>query len=173
MLRSSPTSFHQTYGDYYLAALCLGADTSTFLSSTSLMDLKAEMRDIQVKAKFLGMEKTVYEDHKASSFAGSACDITYCGFDTLEEYQKSAHATDQQSYVVIQAEAAGNVARGMTLDKRVNETIQKLNLGADVEEVAVLTAEQCKAICGSGLVVELLFLPYAGLRDYVFATILS
>lgn len=169
LLRDSPASFRQTYGDYYLAALCLGADTSTFLSTSSSVDLKAEMRDIQVKAKFLGMQKTVYEDHKQSASVTSAYDITYCGFDTLTESQKTAQAHDRQSYMELQAEATQNVARGMTLGKQIKQAVQRLNLGEDIE-TAILTDEQCKAVCGSGLVVELVFLPYARLRDYILAT---
>lgn len=171
LLRTSPASFHSTYGDYYLSTLCIGADTSTFLSSSSSIDLKSEMRDIEVKAHAFGMTKTVYADRGASESAADDCDVTFCGFDTLSGFQLTAHATNRQRFEEIRGEAARNVAGGLNLDKRVREVLQTLNLGRkDEVSMAILTAEQCKTVCRSGVVVELLFLPYAGLRDYVVAT---
>ena len=45
----------------------------------------------------------------------------------------------------------------------------KLGLGVEGGHADV-SEEQCEKVWASGLVVELLFLPYAGLRDYVSAT---
>lgn len=125
------------------------------------------MRNIEVKAKLLGVSKTVYKDQRASAYGGESWKITYCGFDTLGGYERKAESETRQSYVEIQAEATRNVAGGMTLDKRVKEVLRSLNLGPEIRAATALTLEQCKTVCMSGLVVELLFLPYAGLRDYV------
>ncbi|KAJ6568220.1 hypothetical protein DFH09DRAFT_983075 [Mycena vulgaris] len=168
LLRRSPATFHHTYGDYFLSALSLGADTSTFLSTSSAVDLKSEMKDIQVKAKFLGASKTVYEDHLQTQSAASMYDITYNGFDTLSDYQQNERARDWVTYERIKADATRNVAGGIRLVSRMTETLE--GLGLDCETERALTEGQVENVCKSGVVVEVMFLPYSGLRDYVAAT---
>jgi hypothetical protein len=75
LLRTSPDTFHATYGSYFVYALSIGADTSTFLSTSTGFDLAQELRDIQVKAKFLFITKTVYEDHSRSDSSETSYDI--------------------------------------------------------------------------------------------------
>ena len=128
------------------------------------------MRDIQVKAKAFWTESTVYEDYKASESAGDDCKATFCAFDTLKGYQKFIYATDRQRYAEIRGEARKTVADSLDLDKRVKRAVQALGLGGDFGDTTELTEAHCEAVCKSGLVVELLFLPYARLRDYILAT---
>ena len=164
-----PNSFREKYGDYYLGALILGADTSTFLSTSSSHDLNTEIKDIKVKAKALFVTKTVVDEHTKSEYQGNDFDLNFLGFDTLSGGElKSKLATDRESYDNMWKEVVPNVKDGMHLNERVKEVLQKLELGGD--DTIKLTAEKCKAIVEEGLVVELLFLPYAGLRDYVVAT---
>ncbi|THV02560.1 hypothetical protein K435DRAFT_836405 [Dendrothele bispora CBS 962.96] len=101
LLHDSPTEFHRVYGDYFLGALYLGADTSTFLSSSSSVDLKAEMKEIQVQAKFLGMKKTLVDKRTSSQSNASDYNITFDGFDTLDGTVQNAKAKDMQSYMMI------------------------------------------------------------------------
>jgi len=170
LLRTSRDAFRQMYGDYYLGALSIGGDTTTFLSTSSSMDLKSEMKHIQVKAKILWVSKTVYDKHTSTTSTDDRCDVTFHGFDTLSGYQKTVRATNQESYLEIQHEATQNVAWGMNLDDRAKVVLGKLGLGGDIRDTMELTEGQCKTVCESGLVVELVFLPYARLRDYILAT---
>ncbi|KAJ7742356.1 hypothetical protein DFH07DRAFT_777774 [Mycena maculata] len=48
---TSLDTVHAAYGSYFVYALSIGADTSTFLSTSTSFDLTQELRDIQVKAK--------------------------------------------------------------------------------------------------------------------------
>lgn len=74
-----------------------------------------------------------------------------------------------QSYAALRAQAAQNLADGMNLDQRVLATLQSVGLGI-LDGKTDVSEEQCQRVWNSGLVVELMFLPYAGLRDYVSAT---
>ncbi|KAG5644904.1 hypothetical protein DXG03_007456 [Asterophora parasitica] len=166
LLRRSPAAFHHTYGDYFLSALSLGADTSTFLSTSSNVDLKSEMRDIQVKAKFLGASKTVFADHLDTQAVATMCDISYIGFDSLSEYQQNERAMNRGAYERIKVDATRNVADGIRLVDRMKEALG--GVGLDCERA--LTEAEMEDVCMSGAVVEVMFLPYSGLRDYVAAT---
>lgn len=56
-----------------------------------------------------------------------------------------------------------NRGRGAELQARVMAKLKSLNLGPSG---AQLPWERCEELCRSGLVLELLMLPWAGLRDY-------
>ena len=129
------------------------------------------MRDIELKANIFWVSADVYDDHTEQKSTSEGWDVTFCGFDTLRgDGLKTVHAKDQQSYVTLRKEATQNVADGMHLDQRVKKVLQELELdGVDGDKVE-LTAEKFKAIGESGLAVELLFLPYPGLREYILAT---
>lgn len=164
MLRASPTIFCSKYGEYFLYALILGGENQSLLSTTSSVDLKSEMRDIQVKAKVFWQTKTVYENHRSSQECSSANNITFVGFDSLDAYENSIQAHDQATYELVKMAAMKNVAAGIGIKDRIRDILTGMGIG--LGETSVLTSEQCANVCASGLVVEALFLPYAGLRDY-------
>ena len=169
LLRDSSAAFHEKYGDYYLYALNIGAAATTFLSTSSSIDLESEMHDIQVKARILWANPTVFHGHGTSHTSAAAYNVTYSGFDTLSGYNKTAHATDEASYIDVKTEAGKNVARSIELGKRADEALQ--GCGLELGKIVSLTEEQIAKLCASGLVVEAMFLPYTGLRDYVSATV--
>ncbi|KAF8212689.1 hypothetical protein K438DRAFT_1957306 [Mycena galopus ATCC 62051] len=168
LLRKSPSDFNSTYGQYFAAALFIGADNTTFLSTSSSIDIRSEMRDIEVKAKILWKKITVYSDHRHSESASSTYDIAYDGFDTLSGYQRHSRATDVTGYDALKMEAAKNLSGGIDLVDRVKEGLK--SLGLDEKKTMVMTEKQLPGVFNSGAVVEVMFLPYAGLRDYAAAT---
>ncbi|KAF7346625.1 hypothetical protein MSAN_01800000 [Mycena sanguinolenta] len=168
LLRKSPSDFDRTYGQYFAAALFIGADTTTFLSTSSSMNLRSEMKKIEVKAKILWIKVTVYKENSESESASSAYDVTYDGFDTLSAYQHHARATDATGYAALKLEAAKNLSGGIGLVERVKEVLK--SLGLDDKETMVITEKQLQGVFNSGAVAEVMFLPYAGLRDYAAAT---
>ncbi|KAJ7700956.1 hypothetical protein B0H16DRAFT_1735988 [Mycena metata] len=161
-------SFRTEYGDYFVAGLCLGADNATFLSSSSDKDVQSEMKDIKVQAKFLFFTKTIYEKHTDEHSDQRSFDLTYSGLDTLRAYQETTRATDEHAYDMAKARAAQSVADGQGLMARVRRVMDELQL----VEKATLTREQLTQVCRSGLVVELLLMPYAGLKEYAEITAL-
>ena len=111
-----------------------------------------------MKARVLWAEKTVYANQQQSASESSAYNITFSGFDTLSGYQRTATATDPESYAEIHAEATRNVAGGLNLDQRVKDVLKSLNVSVEYGKMVGLTAEQCEKICRTGLLVELMFL---------------
>ncbi|KDQ06258.1 hypothetical protein BOTBODRAFT_181784 [Botryobasidium botryosum FD-172 SS1] len=166
LLQASPSSFHQTYGDYFLGALCIGADTTIFLSTSSSIGIQTEMKSIQVDAKFLGVKQEVYSDHKRSLSSSLTYDLTFSGFDTLSGSQSTVKAVDEASYWEVREQATRALVGGLNLEVRARRTMK--SLGVDVG--MSLTEQNTKELCHSGLVVELMFLPYCGMKDYIAVT---
>ncbi|KAJ7797132.1 hypothetical protein B0H13DRAFT_2392312 [Mycena leptocephala] len=152
-------SFRAAYGDYFVAGLCLGADNATFLSSSSGKDVRSEMKDIKVQAKFLGFTKTVYGKRTDKHSDERSFDITYSGLDTLGAYQETT-PTDERAYEMAKARTAQSVADGQGLMARMRRVMDELQLVG-----ATLTRDQLTEVCRSGLVVELLLMPYGGLKE--------
>jgi hypothetical protein len=110
----------------------------------------------------------VYKDQYHSESASSTYDITYDGFDTLSAYQRHSRATDATGYEALKMEAARNLSGGIGLVDRVREVLK--SLGLNEKKTMVMTEKQLLGVFNSGAVVEVMFLPYAGLRDYAAAT---
>ncbi|KAJ7306884.1 hypothetical protein DFH08DRAFT_1053777 [Mycena albidolilacea] len=159
-------SFRAAYGDYFVAGLCLGADNATFLSSSSGKNVQSEMKDIKVQAKFFGFTKTVYDKRTEEHSENRSFDITYSGLDTLRAYQETTRATDERAYEGVKARAAQSVADGQGLMERVRGVMDEMHL----VDRAKLTSNQLTEVCRSGLVVELLLMPYGGLKEYAEIT---
>ncbi|KAJ7895751.1 hypothetical protein B0H13DRAFT_2338717 [Mycena leptocephala] len=159
-------SFRAAYGDYFVAGLCLGADNATFLSSSSGKDVQSEMKDIKVQAKFFGFTKTVYDKRTDKHSDECSFDITYSGLDTLRAYQETTRATDERGYEMAKARAVQSVADGQGLMARMRRVMDELQLA----ERATLTRDQLTEVYRSGLVVELLLMPYGGLKEYAEIT---
>ncbi|KAJ7219894.1 hypothetical protein B0H12DRAFT_314004 [Mycena haematopus] len=168
LLRKSPSDFNRTYGQYFAAAAFIGADSTTFLSTSSSLDIRSEMRDIEVQAKILWKKFTVYSNHSHSDSSSSTYDVSYDGFDTLSAYQHHSRATDATGYETLKAEATKNLSGAIGLADRVEEVMK--SLGLDERKTMVLTEKQLQGVFTSGAVAEVMFLPYSGLRDYAAAT---
>ncbi|KAF7342858.1 hypothetical protein MSAN_02001900 [Mycena sanguinolenta] len=168
LLRKSPSDFNRTYGQYFAAALLIGADTTTFLSTSSSMDLRSEMENIEIEAKALWTKVPAASKKSHSQSASATHGITYDGFDTLRAYQRHSRATDAAGYEALKIEAARNLSGGIGLVERVREALK--SLGLDETKTMVMTEKQLQGVFNSGAVVEVMFLPYASLRGYVAAT---
>jgi hypothetical protein len=155
-------SFRAAHGDYFVAGLCLGADNATFLSSSSGKNVQSEMKDIKVQAKFFGFTKTVYDKRTEEHSDNRSFDITYSGLDTFRAYQETTRATDERAYEGVKARAAQSIADGQGLMERVRGVMDEMHL----VDGATLTSNQLTEVCRSGLVVELLLMPYGGLKEY-------
>ena len=169
LLQRDPAAFHAAYGDYFLGGLALGAETATLLSTSSSLDLQKEMKQIQVDAKVLWIKKTLYKKTSTSTRLALGWDVTFSGFDTLSALVETTTAHDQAAFDEVRTRAAVNLVKGMDLDQRVLQALASVGLGVEEGHTDV-SEEQVAKLWASGLVVELMFLPYAGLRDYISAT---
>lgn len=123
------------------------------------------MRSIEVEAHFLGESENVYSDYKQSQLIASTHGIKFSAFDTLSGFQSTVNAVDARTYMEVRQQAAENLAGGINLEARVRGLMKTLGVDGETQ----LTDQTCKELCQSGLVVDLMFLPYCGLKDYVAA----
>ncbi|TFK32765.1 hypothetical protein BDQ12DRAFT_476790 [Crucibulum laeve] len=158
--------FHQTYGDYYVAGLRLGADNATMLSSSSNTDIQSQMDQLKISLKVFGKNHTLMDKKHVSSTSAIAHGTTVTAFDTLKNYNHTGQAGDAASCGREAELAARNVYDGQQIQERAFAVLQSLHISPG----QIITTEQYRRICESGLVVELLLLPYAGLREFVLAT---
>lgn len=112
------------------------------------------------------MSKTVYDDHTNTHSDKSAYNLTFSGLDTLDGFEQTTKAFDQSSYAGLKAVATQNVVNGIKLRSRVADAMKE----AGVSLGETLTLSQCDKLFNSGLVVEIMLLPYSRLRDYVVGT---
>lgn len=128
---------------------------------------ESERLDISFEVHLLFLS---YNDNIKRNSAGfsSTAAANLTAFDSLDAYQTKVDASDPGSYRMAMETSLANRGRGAELQARVMAKLKGLNLGPSG---AQLPWERCEELCRSGLVLELLMLPWAGLRDYRNATL--
>lgn len=159
-------AFREQFGDYYVGAYVLGGANATKLSGSTASGSSTEDLSAQIEAHLLWVSTTKHiEKHEQSShFAGKA---SIQSFDTLDIRQDSRSGDDQATWMQITQSAAENQIRGKILPKRVAERAQQLGLTDGTK----LSWAKCEEICSKGLVMEIILMPFSGLRDYVAAVL--
>ena len=168
--------FCRRYGDYHVAGYRLGADTGMLLSSSASSHKEVDKYSITAKAKVLGLGPSKTWENNFQQFRQGRS-IKLLGYDTLEglnwENADSGGDADRELNNWLQgkkpiidpgtlkADAEAIIQRSESLLERVNGVLEKHN----VKNGGYLTFNQCEALCKAGVVVELLLLPMARLRD--------
>jgi hypothetical protein len=106
-----------------------------------------------------------FQSHERSS--SSMAVAAMAGYDTLSNWSIDSKAVDPGSYQQLLSSAAENMGRGWGLPGRVVAKTGEIGLG--LEPRSRVLWDKCETLCHDGLVVELLLLPYAQLRQYVSA----
>lgn len=160
------TAFRDQFGDYYVSAYVLGGANATMLSASAASGSATEDLSGQFEARFLWASTTHYiEKHERSGhFAGTA---SIQSFDTLDILQDSRSGDNEATHMQITQSAAENQIRGMMLTQRVSERAQQMGVTNGME----LSWGKCEEICKKGLVVEIMLMPYIGLRSYMAAVL--
>lgn len=114
----------------------------------------------EVHLLFLSYEDSIKKSDASFKSAGTA---NLTAFDSLDAYQTKVEASDYGSYRMAVEKSLANRQRGAELQGRVLAKLKDLGLDQDRME---LLWEKCDELCRSGLVLELLMLPWAGLREY-------
>lgn len=140
----------------------LGGTNSTVISGSGASEGSSERLDVsfEVHALFLSYNDSI---HRASADFSSAAVATLTAFDSVDAWQTQIEALEYTGYRSAIQASHDNRQRGAALQKRVGARMKALNLGFSG---AQLPWERCGELCRSGLVVELLMLPWAGLRDF-------
>ena len=155
-------TFRQKYGDYYVAGFVLGADTAVMLSESSDVSATTEQIKIVLKvhALFFTVNKTLADIKKATINAEVAYSIS--GFDTLSNTHQNFSSKAGSDLRVIKAAATKLARCGEDLSDRVTRMMEELGL----KEGRELTWIECEKICTSGLVVEVILVPFSTLREW-------
>ena len=155
-------AFRDRFGDYFVGGYILGGTNSTVMWGAGASQGESERLDIsfEVHLLFLSYEDSIKKNSASFSSAGAA---NLTAFDSLDAYQTKVEASNYRSYRMAVETSVANRRRGAELQARVLAKLKGLNLGPSG---AQLPWERCDELCRSGLVLELLMLPWAGLRDY-------
>ena len=156
------TNFKRLFGDYYVAGLRIGGMNATMVSAA--VDQSSTTKDMaaDLTFKILGFEKSKnLEDHEAApAFRGA---LTLSGFDSLDICQDIKTSNDEAALGDLKPLANADGARGKTVEARSRERLKKLG----IQDQSVVTSRDAGLMYGQGLVIEVLLLPFAGLRDFV------
>ncbi|KAK3380772.1 hypothetical protein B0T24DRAFT_200500 [Lasiosphaeria ovina] len=165
---AAQAAFRAAYGEYYVAAYVLGGTNSTMLGgSTATSSYSKDLRgSFTIKILWVRIRKS-FEEHERSASAFGAG--TLAVYDSLDDCQLNSGAADVASVTRLVVSAAENSDRGWDLARRVGDRAGRMGMGLDALGRMSISRDQCAALCRAGLVVELLLLPYAGLRHYVEA----
>ena len=161
-LGDSNQAFISRFGDYYVAAMRLGADNAMLISNSGSENSKSETLHASVTGKILGFSKTKSVDSYEQE-GKALSDVTVNAFDTLDSIHVEAPAFVDNLYINDQRRQAAELAsKGRLLESRARSRMQQLEL----RNRKILTSEDCMMLCDSGLVVEFVCSPFSRLRDY-------
>lgn len=158
-------AFSDKFGDYFVGGYMLGGANSTVVWATGASERSSEHLDVSFDVHLLFLSYSDSISRHQASFA-SAGTASLAAFDSVDAYQTHVEAHDFQAYMNAIQASHQNRLRGAALQERVRAKLKALNLGSSGAE---LPWERCGDLCASGLVLELLMLPWAGLRDYASA----
>lgn len=158
--------FEERFGDYYVAAIRIGAANGTELSAESSSHYSAEAKSysltVTVKV-FCWSASTTKADSSAVECGRTSGMIKFNGFDTLALSQSNESGDDFKTHERVISEANKNLGMGKLLQGRLGEAMRRSTLF----DGCVLSSEQVEGLFKDGLVYEIQLLPYAKLRDYI------
>lgn len=162
-MRDDPhTAFRERFGDYYVGAYLLGGTNAQLVSSNDIAASASKDLSGKGQVRFLGFvkEKKFEEHEKAEASFGN---MRLTAYDSLEAWECD-HQVHGDVRLIHQV-ADENERRCRSLIDRVNGKVEMLQL----QDGAVVPGELCEDICRAHLVVQILLLPYAKLREYAVA----
>jgi hypothetical protein len=158
--------FTNKYGDYYVAGVRIGGDSAVMLSCGSQSIDRAEHLHAELEGHFLGLGVDDTID-KMSAASGSNYNFRLDSFDSLQAQVISLTASDATSYSKLKTVAAQSIKTTLSLRSRVRDAAER----AQCVLKEPVPAAGYDTIFQAGLVVELVLLPYAALKDYVAAAV--
>jgi hypothetical protein len=175
ILRTAPDpsrTFSEAFGDYFVGGYILGGTNSTIVWGQGASERSASRLDAtyEVHALFLSYED---EYHSASEASASVGQASLTAFDSLENYQVAFEAHDYAGFRRALQASSDNRSRGSKIQGRARKKLRDLGLGLPPPSCASSRAamqemrrDKCADLFKQGLVLELLLLPWHGLREY-------
>ncbi|CAI6340661.1 unnamed protein product [Periconia digitata] len=173
--QSGLESFQECFGDYYVAGYILGADTGMLLSASSFSRKEINEVSVETEARVLWFKTHATWSTEFTSFDAGK-NVKVLGYDTLDDRTWPNHpellARDTFTYGSPQHVESMELAQkdletltnySENLPGRVDKILQSSGL----DDGDYLTFEQCENLCKLGVVVELLLLPMARIREVI------
>ena len=145
-----------------MSSYVLGADAGACLGASIYSSQEIKKTSITFNVKVLW---SYYTTSRSTTDTSEKIDVdlTYCGYDALNAMSLSLHAQSGESTHEIRAAASRYMAMANALQQRLSTGLQELG----ITQNRTATAEQCFAAIDSGVVVELILVPFKTLRDYI------
>ena len=167
MLLSSngPELFAEQYGNYYIAGYVIGAASGCCLTASESSRSEAETVTTTVTVEVL------WEDFADSRTVTTKRDVfnmdlaLHC-YDTLERVNISVRARPGTSTEDIRKAAVASVERTNTLQRRLRKRLEEL----EIQHGKVSSIRNCVRAAESGVVMELILMPFRTLKEYIVCT---
>lgn len=159
--RDGPRLFSAKYGDYYVAGFELGADAGACLAAKASARLSTETVSLSLTVKVLFVSKTIEKNTTTSDYSASA-DLTFQGYDTLRDENKELHVASKEPCRSVRLAADEFSARVISLQKAAETALAEVKL--DISKP--LDGGGYEQLVRSGLVVQLVLMPYQSLTEY-------
>jgi hypothetical protein len=152
--------FKRRFGDYYVAGLRLGGDSSVFVSVDEAAKSSAETFKAKVSVRVLFWSASIEHSHEERA-ASESLSFQFAAFDSLTQ----THETLDNGAPFQQVR--GLVKRYTELGGSLNQRITDLRGELRLEKDKILKPSDITAVCESGLVVEIILQPFIFQRDFV------
>ncbi|KAF4466988.1 hypothetical protein FALBO_6137 [Fusarium albosuccineum] len=157
-------TFSATFGDYFVAGYLLGGGNVSMFSGAGGSESRSKRLNIDVEVH-LAFIKSKDKIHEESSMSAQAAAGTISVYDSLTDQHTEQPIGNIDSAFALWED---NKIRAEKLQDRVAAELSKMDLHDDD---TIIPHTKCDELCRSGLVLELLMLPWTGLRDYTSAII--
>lgn len=155
--------FRVAYGDYYVAGFTLGGEAGAFMSVNTDAMTKVEQQVVTESVKGWFSTKS-HTEVKMDRSHVEHLNFTFSGYDTLEGLTET-HQPVKGSSPQLQNACSVFLEKTSILEIRLLQASRSLGLKTGHP----LPLADCGKVCRSGLVVQLLLVPFKWLRDYQVA----
>ncbi|KAI0142770.1 hypothetical protein GGR57DRAFT_485558 [Xylariaceae sp. FL1272] len=152
--------FTRKYGDYYVAGIRLGADSSTFVSVDSSSASSSESLTVHLEVRVLFWSAS-WDHTEQNVSASQSLKFNFAVFDSISQAHDSPKTP--QSFSRVRETIQLYSELGDNLTGRVQELKDQLGL----HDGKVLQMMDLEEIYKSGLAVELILLPFCFQRNFV------
>ena len=118
-------------------------------------------KSVTVSVKVLFFAKSHTESSTVATH-NESLECFFCGYDTISASQKDGKAKNNKEYGDMRDLTQKYLGFAEYMPTRIAQELELLN----IERGKKLTHTECSKVCDSGLVVQLVLMPFSYLRDY-------
>ncbi|RQM04715.1 hypothetical protein DH86_00003679 [Scytalidium sp. 3C] len=160
--RDPANQFGAKFGDYFVGGYILGGTNVNMIAGAGASKSSSKRLNLDYEGHLGFIEKTGNHYESSQEHAeGSMGSMT--AYDSLDSKHIAVNISHFQE---AQDASAQNKKLGAQLQERAGARLRQLNL---LTSGAEIPWGQCGELCSSGLVLELLMLPWSDMREYISA----